>query len=259
MTTDSNSRAQAAERRLRLLPRLMVLAAVCVVIYRVLQPEPTPEFLAPVVPAPTPASSIPMLTSATAAEPPAPTATPTPMPADTPSSPPTRTSVGARPFGEDDLHASALARQQAQEVSYRQLRGQGLLAGDDAPNRIRFDDLMRTRLYRKPPPVYPAKLRELNGKVVRIRGFMSPFDSLTDLRNFMLLETPTGCYFCAPPGPTQVVFVRLAGDKPLEFINEAIDVEGTLKLWEADSKEPRHDTFLYVIDAIRLTRVTPDP
>ena len=259
MTTDPNRRAEGAERRLRLLPRLMMLAAVCVVIYRALQPDPAPEYLAPIANAPASASSIPVLSSATAAEPPAPTATPTPVVADTPSSPPTRTSVGARPLGEGDLHASALARQQAQEASYRQLRRDGVLAGDDAPNRIRFDDLMRTRLYRKPPPVYPAKLSELNGKVVRIRGFMSPFDSLTDLRNFMLLETPTGCYFCEPPGPTQVAFVRLPGNKPLEFINEAIDVEGTLRLWEADSKEPRHDTFLYVIDAIRLTRVTPDP
>ncbi len=119
-------------------------------------------------------------------------------------------------------------------------------------NRIDFNMLVSTQIYAQPPPIWPDKLESLDGKTVKILGFMSPYDSLRDLRNFMLMNNPTGCYFCIPPSPKEVVLVRWKSDTPQEFVDEPIEVTGTLKLWNADSKDDAHRMFLYVIDDAKI-------
>ena len=174
------------------------------------------------------------------------------------NSPDSATTRTLNTMSEEQIHGGSEERERAQNEAYRALRRSGMLEGNLDGNRIGFGDLIRTRLYRRPPPIFPARLDELEGKTVVIRGFMSPYDSLTDLRNFMLVQMPTGCYFCAPPGPTQVAFVRVPDAEPLEFINEAIDVEGTLSLWKSDKDDPAHEVFLFVINDAKLTPVKLD-
>ncbi len=117
---------------------------------------------------------------------------------------------------------------------------------------VDFDLLRSTVLKMKPPPEYKEELAELDGKKVRIRGFMSPYDSLKDMRKFMLFPFATGCYFCAPPSPREVVFIRLDSDKPVEFVSAPIEVEGELSLWSDGSEDSAHQSFLYVINDAKI-------
>lgn len=119
------------------------------------------------------------------------------------------------------------------------------LEGDDA---IRWSDIKKTKLSRRPPPVFTEKVAALDGRRVRMVGFMAPFDSLTDMRNFMLLPTMVGCYFCVPPSALEVVLVRIKADEPIPFVEPAIEVTGTLKLWKAESDDAGHQYFLMIMD-----------
>lgn len=114
---------------------------------------------------------------------------------------------------------------------------------------ITFDDLKKTVLNYDPPPIFQDDLKALDGQKVRMRGFMTPFDSLTDMRQFMLFPNATGCFFCAPPSPLEVVFIRqIKKDEAQPYIYEPIEIEGTLRLWRDQSEEAAHTMFLYVVD-----------
>lgn len=117
---------------------------------------------------------------------------------------------------------------------------------------VDFDLLMRTKIRRRPPPEYPERLSELDLQTVKILGFMVPFDSLTDMRKFMLFPTPMGCYFCTPPSPLEVVFIRRTSDKEEPFIGDLIEVEGKLSLWREGSRDAGHKMFLYIIDDAKI-------
>lgn len=124
-----------------------------------------------------------------------------------------------------------------------------------ATGGIGFDILRQTQLYADPPPIYPEELSRLDGRKVRMAGFMSPYDSLNDMRKFMLFPHATGCYFCAPPSPLEVVFIRWDTDRRQQFIEEPILVEGILRLWTEGSTEEKHRYFLYVIDEAKVTKL----
>ena len=129
-------------------------------------------------------------------------------------------------------------------------------AAPRADDEIDFNLLRQTRLPRRPPPVYPGDLAPMDGQQVRIFGFMSPYNSLEDMRNFMLMPTATGCYFCVPPSPREVIFVRMADrDKVQPFVDEPLEVTGTLNLWKENSDEAAHRMFLYVIDDAKIRPV----
>lgn len=122
---------------------------------------------------------------------------------------------------------------------------------------IDFDLLRTTTLNRTPPPVFDPELDALEGKTVKIRGFMTPFDSLTDFTTFMVFPNPTGCNFCAPPSPLEVVLVRLKADKQ-GFVPEPIEVEGTLSLWRKEKTDNAHKSFLYVMNDAKFTVLSYD-
>ncbi len=130
----------------------------------------------------------------------------------------------------------------------------GSEAGDD-DLLVDFRLLNTTTLNPDPPPVFVRRLQRLDTGKVRIRGFMSPFDSLTDMRTFMLMPTPTGCFFCVPPSPKQVVLVRIDSDQKVGFIYDPIEVEGELDLWKAGSEDPAHQMFLYVMNDVKVKRL----
>jgi hypothetical protein len=123
-------------------------------------------------------------------------------------------------------------------------------------NLINFALLGTTRLAPRQPPGYTPVLDELDGRTVRIAGFMQAFDDLETMRNFMLMPTPGSCTFCAPPGPSMVVLVRQdipeGGFAP--FVTHPVLVEGRLKLWRRGSQDPAHRMFLYIVEEARVSR-----
>lgn len=109
---------------------------------------------------------------------------------------------------------------------------------------------------RQPDPlkmevIYPPQLEQLDGRLVEIVAFMAPFESLEDMSECLMLPAYVGCFFCAPPSFTQVVFVRQKDDgrpkKP--FIEAPSLVTGTLRLLKPGSRDPAHEMeMIYVID-----------
>lgn len=123
---------------------------------------------------------------------------------------------------------------------------------------IDFRMLETTELKRQPPPIYTDKMEGLDGEMVQMVGYMTPYNSLKDMREFMIMPNATGCYYCAPPSPTQVALIRQAGNVERPFINEPILVEGRLDLWKTASADPAHKMFLYVIKDATVTGIDPE-
>jgi len=124
---------------------------------------------------------------------------------------------------------------------------------DTADNMIGFKLLRETKVPFQGPIHYPEKLLALDGKTIRMVGFMTPYDDLDIMKNFMVMNASVGCNFCAPPEMEEVVFVRQLDEKGA-FVDGAILVEGVLKLDLPDrDPDPLHDTFFYVIDGARVT------
>jgi hypothetical protein len=119
--------------------------------------------------------------------------------------------------------------------------------------RIDFKLLDETRQpdARKMEVIYPPQLESLDGRLVELVAFMAPFEALEDMSECLMLPAYVGCFFCAPPSFTQVVFVRQKDDgrpkKP--FIEAPSLVTGTLRLLKPGSSDPAHQMeMLYVID-----------
>jgi len=98
---------------------------------------------------------------------------------------------------------------------------------------------------------YPADIKALDGKRVAIVGFMAPFEKLDDMSTCMILPASVGCYFCSPPAVTQVALIQQKGETKDKrpFINEAVIVTGTLRLFTFESQHPAHQAdFMYALD-----------
>jgi len=179
--------------------------------------------------------AVPMLLSS--AEEPAPTAVATPE----------ATPAAAAPADPHSMRsASDAAGAEALLEAANKKAGEGVVS---------FDLLRATELKLTPPPVFPESLAALDGKKMRMRGFMTPFDNLRDMRNFMLFPFATGCFFCAPPSPREVVFVRIDSKDPVPFESGPIEIEGTLNLWKDASPDKAHQSFLFVVNEAKVKKI----
>ncbi|MEX0729153.1 MAG: DUF3299 domain-containing protein [Aquisalimonadaceae bacterium] len=79
-------------------------------------------------------------------------------------------------------------------------------------------------------PVFNDEVRSLNGKDVRIQGFMLPLENTEQHSHFMLTSTPPSCFFCLPGGPESIVEVK--ADRPVDFSFEPVVLAGRMELME---------------------------
>ena len=138
--------------------------------------------------------------------------------------------------------------------------------GDAALPQLDFDLLQRVEPRRNAQgiaePVFSPGMAALDGKRVQMQGFMGPYESLQDMREFMLFNFPVGCNFCVPPAVNQVVLIRQrTGKNRYPFIDAPIQVTGTLRLWREDSEDPAHENvmFIYVMEDVEVVPVKMDP
>ena len=114
--------------------------------------------------------------------------------------------------------------------------------------------LIRQTDIRHGAPVFPPALKALDGKTVRIIGFMNPYDSLESMKHCLIWERNYGCYFCKPPGFLEAIYVHqeVKGDEKPPFINSLVMVTGTLRLWKNE------DDYLFLIEHARAEAYDPD-
>lgn len=107
-------------------------------------------------------------------------------------------------------------------------------------------------------PIYSDTLKSLNGKEVRMRGFMMPYESTRDLSTFILYPAPSDCPMCVGPTINEVALIRQAASpRPQALLEGPIEVTGRLNLWRVDSEDPAHtgDMFLFVLDEAGVTQI----
>lgn len=87
--------------------------------------------------------------------------------------------------------------------------------------------------YLRSKPVFPATVQALNGKRVRVAGFMMPLENASKQKHFVLMAYPPGCPFHTHALPNQ--FIEVKADQAFAVdIEQAIVVEGVLELTGQD-------------------------
>lgn len=83
----------------------------------------------------------------------------------------------------------------------------------------------------------PANLQALNGKLVKIPGFIVPLEDYEEEgAEFLLVPYFGACVHTPPPPPNQMVYVRMQGGKKLKFgWWDPVWMEGTLQIENYDS------------------------
>lgn len=96
-------------------------------------------------------------------------------------------------------------------------------------------------------PVFSDKARELDGRRVRVQGFMLPLDNSEKQSHFLLSRTPPSCFYCLPGGPENVVEVKTG--EPVAFSFDPIVIDGRMELLEDSDLG-----LFYRLSAARLER-----
>lgn len=77
---------------------------------------------------------------------------------------------------------------------------------------------------------YAEELKDWDGEVVNIIGFMVALDQFRNVTEFMLLPLPIECYFCQRPPAREVLFVRMAAGEATNLFQEPVLLTGRFVL-----------------------------
>ena len=98
-------------------------------------------------------------------------------------------------------------------------------------------------------PEFPAELKALDGKTVKIKGFMFPLDETEDQKQFLFGPFPLNCPFQYHVQSSLVMEVH-ADNNPVEFTYDPVTLEGTLELVPEDKE---NSTF-YRLKSAKLVK-----
>jgi hypothetical protein len=106
---------------------------------------------------------------------------------------------------------------------------------------------------------YSKEITALDGREVKLMGFIYPLEGGLEHKRFLLTAWPPSCPFCLPAGPSQMVEVFC--QEPVEFTEGAILVGGRFELLHDDPGGlyyRLHDaTLVERFDDIRWTGALP--
>jgi hypothetical protein len=109
-------------------------------------------------------------------------------------------------------------------------------------NGLPWSVVTETTLDRMYRPTFPRYLKELDGKKVKLSGYVQPLGDDADLTAFLLIEYPVGCWYCEQPEMTGIVLVELPEGKTHKYTRGQVHVRGKLAL---NARDP--ENFLYTI------------
>jgi len=89
-----------------------------------------------------------------------------------------------------------------------------------------------TRQNNRMVPQFAAEISQLDGKSIRLQGFMMPLDIGDRQRRFLLTAAPPHCAFCLPAGPDSMVEVRAR--EPIRYTLDAVAISGRLQVLRDD-------------------------
>jgi uncharacterized protein len=94
-------------------------------------------------------------------------------------------------------------------------------------------------------------LRKLEGKMVRIPGFVVPLDDFQEEgAEFLLVPYYGACVHTPPPPPNQIVMVEMSGRKSVKLnLFDAVWMSGTLKIASVESP---YGTVGYTLEGLKV-------
>ena len=75
---------------------------------------------------------------------------------------------------------------------------------------------------------FNAALQRMDGRPIRLSGYMLPVETSTAQQHFVITRRSTGCPFCAPPDLTEAVEIFLTA--PIRYSSEPVTVVGRFRL-----------------------------
>lgn len=93
-------------------------------------------------------------------------------------------------------------------------------------------------------PQFSAEVAALNGKELKIQGFMMPLEMGDKQSHFILAATPQDCSFCMPGGPESLVEVKTR--RPIAYGMEPVVLSGKMQVLKDDPT----GVFYRLIDAV---------
>lgn len=133
--------------------------------------------------------------------------------------------------------------------------------GRERALRVVFDDLDLLKVLNMEPVtpdavgLMPDWLRHLNGKTIRLRGFMYPPSFPDGITQFLLARDNQICCFGRNPKPYDIVAVKMKDDVSTHYIeNRPFDVIGTFHIEEQAIEDIETFSLYRLDDAIVIER-----
>jgi hypothetical protein len=121
---------------------------------------------------------------------------------------------------------------------------------DTAVNALPWELFAETTVDAKFRPTFAKYLKELDGKLVSLSGFIQPLSEDAEANGFMFIEYPVGCWYCEMPETTGIVYVELPEGKSVRLQRGLVRVTGRLRLNASDPED-----FLYAVRNARVSGV----
>lgn len=91
-------------------------------------------------------------------------------------------------------------------------------------------------------PIFSEAVKNLNGKVITLPGYIVPFDNGMKAQHFMFTSLPlNACFFCGVGGPETVVEVYT--NDIITYTEKPVEIKGTLRL---NATNP--DQMIYILE-----------
>ena len=108
-----------------------------------------------------------------------------------------------------------------------------------------YDDFLGFKIDK---PVFSEEIKALNGKEVRVKGFIIPVEGYKGQKEFILSAFPYSmCFFCGGAGPESVM--NVSAIEPIEYSAESVILTGKLYLNSDDVNE-----LMYSLKDARLAK-----
>ena len=121
-------------------------------------------------------------------------------------------------------------------------------------NALPWSVVTQTALDRNYRPTFPRYLKDLDGKKVKLNGYLQPLGEDAELNAFLFVEYPIGCWYCEQPETTAIVLVELPEGKTYPYTRSQVRIRGKLVLNASDP-----ENFLYTIRDVEISESEPRP
>jgi len=133
-------------------------------------------------------------------------------------------------MGLDDISLRFADARFSIQVNVVSLAAAGVPSFDDLKDVVPWDKLMRARIsysnHRLNAQFLP-EIAALNGKTVKLAGFMFPLETESNQKHFLLTANPPSCFFHIPGGPAGSVEIFATRGIPAGF--DPMILEGKLE------------------------------